>query len=173
MKAYVIRHSVREQPEDFAEAEEGDPEAELTEEGEEIAKSLGQWMADNGEVPSVLYVSPTVRAHQTAEHIVNSISDAGYVPPDVKTDSGIGPFQSIKGLLDKCCEKDEKRVGIISHRGSIKNGLQAMAHDADDAQRVDSPAMGEMRVLKVKRGSGKWSEKQRVRPSDLGHSDNY
>lgn len=174
MKLYVIRHSVRETPEDFNEAEEGDPEAELTPEGEEIATALGQWMADNDEVPSLLVASPTVRAHQTAEHVARAIAEAGFVPPDIKTDVGIGPFQSIRALVQGLGADDEKKgVAIVSHRGSIVNGLRALNVDNGEDQKVDSPAMGEMRVLKVKRKSGRWQEKQRVRPSDLGHSDHY
>lgn len=76
MKVYIIRHSVRETPDDFTEAEEGDPDAELTPEGEDIATNLGTWMAENDEIPSVLITSPTIRTHQTAEHIAKAIGDA-------------------------------------------------------------------------------------------------
>lgn len=176
MKLYLIRHSVREVPEDFSEAEEGDPEAELTPEGEEIATSLGEWMADNDEIPSKLIVSPTVRAQQTAEHIADAIREAGFAPPDIKTDVSIGPQQSIRGLVQKlAADKDSKGVGIISHRASIVQGLKQLGIDNNDRSKVDDPAMGEARIVKVKRGSGRWQEKRRVRPSDMGRgfADTY
>jgi phosphohistidine phosphatase SixA len=174
MRLYLIRHSIREPSEDFSEAEEGDPEAELTEDGEEIAKSLGQWMADSGEIPSVIYASPTVRTNQTAELIASTIGEAGFAAPDVKTDASVGPYQSIRGLIQKLAADDsQKRVAIVSHRGSIVNGLKALRIDNQEEGKVDNPAMGEMRVVKVKRGSGRWEEKQRVRPSDMGHVDQY
>ena len=174
MKLYLLRHSVREVPEDFSEAEEGDPEADLTPEGEEIASAMGQWMADNEEIPTRLIVSPTVRAHQTAEHIADAIGHAGFVPPEIVQDVSIGPQQSIRGLVQKlAADKSQKGVGIVSHRASIVNGLKALNVDNGDDGKVDSPAMGEMRIVKVKRGSGRWEEKQRVRPSDLGHPDTY
>jgi len=169
-----MRHSVRQTPEDFTEAEEGDPEAELTDEGEEIARSMGRWMADSGEIPSTLYVSPTVRTQQTAEHIADEIEQAGYQPPEIKTDVSVGPYQSIRGLVQKLADdKSSKGVGIISHKGPIVNGLKALNIDNGDDSKVDAPAMGELRVLKVRRGSKRWEEKKRVRPSDLGHSDHY
>lgn len=170
MRLYVIRHSVRETPDDFEEAEEGDPEAELTEEGEEIARSIGQWMAENDEIPTVIIASPAVRGQQTAELIAKEIEDAGFVPPDIKTDVGIGPHMSIRGaVLDQLKDDDAGRVAIVSHSQSIRNGLMQLG----DGEKPDPIAMGELRVMKVKRKSGKWQEKQRILPSDLGHGDHY
>lgn len=173
MKLYVIRHAVRETPDDFVEAEDGDPEAELTSEGEEIAQSVGEWMAENGEIPSVLVVSPTVRAQQTAEIIARAIEDSGFVAPAIKTDVGIGPGQSIRALVRKLGEDGAKAAGVVSHRAPIVNGLKALDVDNEAPRKVDNPAMGELRILKVKRKSGAWEEKARVRPSDLGHADSY
>ena len=45
MRIFLIRHATREVPEDFSDAEEGDPEAELTDEGKAIAESLGSAQA--------------------------------------------------------------------------------------------------------------------------------
>lgn len=170
MKFFIIRHSTRETPDDFEDAEEGDPEAELTEEGEQIAKSLGKYMADNDHIPSVLYASPTVRGQQTAQIIADQIDKAGYAAPDVKTDASIGPHMSIRGtVLKNLSDESAGSVGIISHRDSIRNGLQQLGK----GDKPDPMAMGEMRVLKVKRKSGKWQEEKRVLPSDLDHNDSY
>ena len=176
MKVFLVRHSVREKPDDFVEAEDGDPEAELTDEGEEIATALGEWMAENDEIPSVLVISPTVRAQQTADLICAAIKEAGFVPPTVKVDVGIGPGQSIRGLVLSLGGDDDARgVGIVSHRAPIVNGLKALDVDNKEQRKVDNPAMGELRILKVKRKSGAWEEKKRVRPSDLvrGFTDTY
>lgn len=174
MKLYLIRHSIRETPDDFSEAEEGDPEAELTEDGENLAKAVGEWMAENDEIPSTIIASPTVRASQTADHIASAIKDAGFVAPDIKTDVSVGPFQSIRGVVQKLADDDsQKGVAIVSHRGTIVNGLKALDVDNEDRRKIDDPAMGELRIMKVKRGSKRWEEKSRVRPSDLGFSDTY
>ncbi len=174
MKLYVIRHSVRETPDDFSEAEEGDPDAELTPEGEEIAKALGDWMAENDEIPSILIASPTVRTHQTAERIVEAIEGAGFAAPAIKTDVSVGPNQSVRGLIRRLSDDDsQKRIGIVSHRGPIVNGLKALALDNGEQIKIDDPAMGELRILNVKRGSRRWTEEMRIRPSDLGLSDHY
>lgn len=176
MRVYLIRHSVREVPENFSEAEEGDPDAELTPEGEATADALGEHMADNDMVPSRIIHSPTVRAQQTAERIADAIKSAGFVPPELSQDTSIGPQQSIRGLLQKlAADEGAKGVAIVSHRATIVNGLKQLGIDNGDRQKVDDPAMGELRVVKVKRGSGRWTEKARVRPSDLGRglADNY
>lgn len=174
MKLYVIRHSVREEPKDFSHAEDGDLEAELTDEGIELAAAMGQWMADNDEIPNVLITSPAVRTLQTAEEIVRSITEAGYIAPDIQTDVTIGPKMSIRGLVQRLAvDKSQKRIAIVSHHESIENGLKALLVDNGDEPHVDMPAAAEMRVLKVDRDSGAWKEKQRVRPSDLGLADHY
>ncbi len=176
MKLYVIRHSIRETPDDLIEAEDGDPQADLTPEGEELATALGEWMAEHEEIPSVLLVSPTVRAEQTAKLIAAAIEDAGFAAPEIKTDVGIGPGQSIRALALKLAGDDEKKgVGIVSHRAPIVNGLKALDVDNSEQRKVDDPAMGEMRVLKIKRKNGAWEEKRRVRPSDhvKGFPDTY
>jgi phosphohistidine phosphatase SixA len=173
VRIYVIRHSIRETPDDFSEAEEGDPDAELTPEGQDIADALGKWMADNDEIPTRIVASPTVRTSQTAERMAKAIAAEGFVAPDVESDVGIGPFQSIRALVLKLGADGAKRVAIVSHRGSIVNGLKALAVDNDADANVDNPAMGELRSYDVKRKSGRWSERARVRPGDLGFSEHY
>ena len=173
MRVHLIRHSVREVPEDFTEDQEGDPEAELTPEGAEIADGLGQWMAEHDEVPSVIFVSATVRAHQTAERVAKAMKAGGFAAPEIVEDVGIGPGQSVRSLILKAGADGLKDVAIVSHRASIVSGLKALNVDNEDDSKVDAPAMGELRTLKVKRKSGRWQESNRVRPSDLGHSDNY
>jgi phosphohistidine phosphatase len=171
MRLLLIRHSTRETPDDFEDAEEGDPEAELTDEGREIAKSLGEWMSENDEIPGTIIASPAVRAQQTAEIIAEAIKDAGFAEPSIKTDVGVGPHMSIRGCVMEClADESADKVAIISHKGSIQAGLQNLGKDSDKPTPM---AMGEARILKIKRKSGKWEEKQRVLPSDLGHDDSY
>jgi phosphohistidine phosphatase SixA len=173
MKLYVMRHAPREPSDDFTEAEEGDPEAEITAEGRLIATAMGEWMVDNDEIPTCIYASDAVRTQQTAELVVQAIADKGFAAPEIKTDVGIGPYMSIRGLVLKLAGNDSKRVAIVSHQQSIKSGLRALNVDNDDSQKPDPHAAGEIRVLNVKRKTGKWAEECRVRPSDLGFDDVY
>jgi len=171
MRVYIIRHSVRESPEDFEDAEEGDPEAELTEEGEAIAHAVGQWMAEHDEIPTVILASPTVRGQQTAHMIAEAIEDAGYVAPEVQTDAMIGPHMSIRGTLLKVgADEAMEKVALVSHRGAIQEGLRQLDKDGTKPTPM---SMGELRVVKVKRKTGRWEEKERVLPSDLGFGDTY
>ncbi len=173
MKLYVARHAPREPSEDFSDAEEGDPDAKITDEGELIAAAVGEWLAREDEIPTVIYAGPTVRTQQTAELIAKAIKDEGFVPPEVKTDVSIGPYMSIRGLVLKLAEDGEKRVMIVTHQQTIKAGLRALNVDNDDPGKPDPYAAGEVRALDVKRKTGKWTEDKRVRPSDLGFSDVY
>jgi phosphohistidine phosphatase SixA len=173
VRIYVVRHAEREVPKDIVDAEDGDPDAELTPEGREVASGLGAWMAENEEIPATIYASPAVRTQETAELICKAIEEAGFVAPQIKTDVGIGPHQSIRSLVYKLGAEETNSVAIVSHRETIHNGLQALLVDNEDSAALDPQAMGEMRLLKVKRKSGRWKEKSRVRPSDFGFPDNY
>jgi len=170
MRLFLIRHSTREVPEDFSDAEEGDPEAELTDEGKAIAESLGEWMAENELVPQAMLVSPTVRAQQTADLVADKLEAAGFVRPTMKTDVSIGPHMSIRGaVMGLLKDESAEDVAIVSHNDTIRNGLVQLG-------KGDKPtpmAMGEMRELKIKRKSGKWEEKSAILPSDLGHAESY
>ena len=171
MKLFIARHAPREPSEDFTDAEEGDPEADITDEGRLIATGMGEHLAEQGEIPSVIYASETVRAQQTAELIAEAIKDAGYDPPEVKVDFSIGPQMSIRGLVLKLGADGAKKAMIVSHQQTIRTGLQALNVDNGEGEKPDPHAAGEVRVYDVKRKSGKWSERSRVRPSDIGFPD--
>lgn len=167
MRLYLVRHS---QPEPDGPDDEDDPE--LSKAGVKIATALGEWMVDKDEVPTRLIVSPTMRTMQTAEVIVKAIEDGGMLPPEVQQDVGIGPHMSIRGaVLRVAQDKSMVRVGIVSHHESIEHGLRVL--NLDGSIHHDIFAEGEMRIVRVKRGSGKWKEHRRVPPSDLGYEDAY
>lgn len=180
MKVFILRHAIREDGEEGG-IDDGDPDAELTPEGEEIAHAVGKWMAEKEEIPTVLFVSPTVRTQQTAECICAEIESAGFVPPVIKTDVSIGPGMSIRGgILAAASDKSLGRVGFVSHHESIAAGLRELGRAKDGtpenpapSPHLDQLAMGELRIVNVKRKSGKWEEQRRVLPSDLGLADHY
>ena len=173
MKIYLLRHAPRETPRDVADMADGDPEAELTPEGELIATAVGEWLVEHDEIPSAVYASDAVRTQQTAELVVKAIADGGFAAPEVQTDVSIGPHMSIRGLLLKLAEKGAKKVLFVTHREVIDMGLKAIDADTGNAKHADTFASGELRILDVKRKDGRWSERKRVRPSDLGFDDVY
>jgi phosphohistidine phosphatase SixA len=170
-----MRHAPREVPTDVAEMEDGDPAAELTPEGALIATAMGEWLAEKGEIPSVIYASDAVRTQMTAESVAKAIEDAGFVAPKVKTDVGIGSHKSIRALILKVGANGEKKVMLVSHKETIMMGLKALEVDNNDnkAEKPDPHAAGEIRIYDVKRKNGNWSEDKRVRPSDIGFDDVY
>lgn len=174
MKLYLMRHAPREPVGDFADAKLGDPEAPLTDEGELVATGMGEWLAQNDYVPTLIVAATSVRTQQTADLVVAALKDAGFDPPDVKNDVTIESFQSIRGLVLKLAgDATKKRVMLISHHETIRFGLKALQVDNQTAEDIDAFAMGEIRCVGVKRKNGQWDEVWRVRPSDLGFVDVY
>lgn len=173
MKLYVMRHAPREPSADVLAEEDGDPEADLTDEGRLIATGMGEHLAEQEEIPTTIYASPTVRTQQTADLIARAIEEAGFDPPEVKVDLTIGPMMSIRGLVLKFGESGVKKALIVSHHESIAMGLQALNVDNGESEKPDQYAAAEIRTYDVKRKSGRWTERSRVRPSDIGFSDTY
>ena len=175
MKLYLQRHAPREPSGDFADSKLGDPEAALTDEGELVATGMGEWMAAQGYVPTLVVAASSVRTQQTADLVVAALKDAGFSPPDITTDVTIESFQSIRGLVLKLgADETKKRVLIVSHHETIRFGLKALVVDnGEDGEDIDPFAMGEIRCVDVKRKNGQWAEVWRVRPSDLGFVDVY
>lgn len=168
MRLYLVRHSV---PDDGS-PEEDDDDPALTDEGRIIAEAVGQWMVDNDEVPSVLIASPTMRTQETAEAIQKTIREAGLSEPDILTDASIGPHMSIRGSVLKLAnDRGMKRAAIVSHHESIEHGLRVL--NLEPWIHLDIFAQGELRILKVDRDDGSWTEKTRVSPSDLALDDHY
>lgn len=177
MRVYLVRHSQR--ADDDEPTANGDPDAELTQDGEKQARALGRWMADRDQIPTIVIASPAVRTQETAEAIVDEIEQAGFAAPKILTDVGIGPHMSIRGaVLNAAADKSMTRVCIVSHHESISSGLRELLRRSDGTERRVSPhldqmAMGELRILKVKRKNGIWDERRRLLPSDLELVDYY
>lgn len=161
MRVYVVRHSV---PDD-TDPDNQDPP--LTDEGEEIAKALAQWMLDKGELPNSIYASPKLRTQRTAEILRDAFG-----LPDVTLKGSINSNQSIRKLVNKLAtDKSVTRPLIVSHHETIEHGMRVL--NLDPWVHLDSFAMGELRILKVDRDDGSWKEHRRVMPSDLGQWDHY
>jgi len=166
MRTYVIRHGDDGTSGALGDkTEEEDPE--LTDEGRQTIEKLAEWMLENDEVPNEIHASPMTRAQQTAELLAEKLG-----LPGVKTDLSIGPDMSLRSAIMRFAGNDDKkRIAIVSHHHTIRTGLRAL--DPEQKTIADSPAMGEMRILKVDREDGRWKEKARIRPSDLGQLDRY
>jgi broad specificity phosphatase PhoE len=167
MRVYVIRHG-----DDGSSGANGsdrieDEDPDLTPEGRDTIDKLAEWMLENNEVPNIIYASPMSRTQQTAELLASRLG-----VPVVKTDVSVGPDMSIRGRIKELAADDDvSRPAIVSHNQSIRTGLRAL--DQANKSVADSPAMGELRIIKVDREDGTWKEKNRVRPSDLGQMDRY
>ncbi|WP_225448397.1 histidine phosphatase family protein [Streptacidiphilus sp. P02-A3a] len=65
-----------------------DADLSLTALGRSQAEALGRWIAARGEgpLPQSLWVSPYLRAQETAEVVLATLDDAGLPLPDIRTD---------------------------------------------------------------------------------------
>jgi phosphohistidine phosphatase SixA len=165
MRVFLVRHGVPEEG-DY----DVDDDPSLSDEGQEIVEAIAAWMIDEDEVPNVIIASPMSRTQETADILRDAFTKAGYVIPAVKSDVSIGPKMSIKGLIQSIAKDDDMtRVMLVSHHETIASGMRVL----DRPDHPDPMAMGELRILKVKRDDGSWKEKERVLPSDVGQSDHY
>lgn len=164
MKILLVRHS-------FAgdETDEQDPDRKLTPEGVQIVKDLATWMSNAGEVPNSLFTSPAPRARQTASVLHREL---GLLKPRVEDGLGPNKGSSLASVLRRIAIDDRlKRVAIVSHHDTIEHSLAALNEDKPtDLERM---AMGELRILKLDRDTGRWSEKDRILPSELGNEDHF
>ena len=166
MKCYVIRHvDAGETIEDDLAADEARP---ITAEGAATAKRLATWMAENDEIPTVIYAAPDVRAMQTAKILQKELG-----LPRVKPEAGLNDdaAHSMRPVMKRMAAAGEKRVALVSHHAAIISGLRAL--NEMKIPEIDPYAKGELRILKVDRDTGEWEEKKIVRPSDLGGEDDY
>jgi phosphohistidine phosphatase SixA len=166
VKTFLVRHSVP----DYEPDEDGNVPTDppLTDEGRKIVEKLGEKMQSDGDIPCCIYASPKLRCQETAEILRDAFG-----LDDVKTVPSIDSEQSIRGLVLKLAGKGRKGPMIVSHHETIAHGLRTLPDKAATEVHADMFAQGEMRKIKVDGKSGKWKEKSRTLPSDLGNEDHY
>lgn len=165
MKILVVRHG-------FAgdETDKEDPDRKLTPEGREDVRALAVWLEKYNEIPSCIYSGPRVRCVETAKILQTELG-----LPKVELEDGLGPGKgnSLAQVVKRLASNRRlKRIAIVSNHDAIDEGLRALDLIEHEIQ-FDRIAMAELRILDVKRKSGKWEEKLRVMPSDLGGEDRY
>ena len=165
MKLFVVRHSVPEGGDDYAE----DPDPPLSKEGREIAAALGKWMLEAEVLPNFIWVSPKLRTQETAEIIRDAI---GLPDEFVEIKGSMDSDMSIRKMVLKAArDKGVTRLMIVSHHESIEHGLRVL--NLEPWIHLDMFAQGELRQLEVDREDGTWKEHLRMMPSDLGMKDHY
>jgi phosphohistidine phosphatase SixA len=193
VKLFVARHC-------WAGDSVSDPKKErerpLKPEGIAIATAMAQEMADQDEIPSVVFASPLVRAQQTADIYgkilglqVSIIDDlAPNRPMDYQLlglmgagdlrrfmvlghhDNATPAFNSFGGKMAKEKRPDDDQIRTdLGYRDSSTPG------DNNDNPKAKGDwvplVMGEVRRLRIDRVTGKWKVKWRLRPSDIGMRD--
>jgi len=109
MQIFVMRHG---QAESVAAS---DALRALTEEGVKEAKATGRWLLANSQRFDCIFVSPYLRAQQTADAVISQLSDVG----KRQTLSLITPEDSPKAVhdyLDGVCAKAQyQSILLVSH----------------------------------------------------------
>lgn len=171
MRLYLVRHG---EPEDGDEYETN-PDPPLSEKGREVVGALAQWMLEKDEVPSVIWASPMLRTQETAE-----ILREAFGLPTVDTKGSMGPQASIRKMVLKAAQdRSLTRVMLVSHHETLEHGLRVL--NLEPRVHLDSFAMGELRIMKIRRKDGSWKGggdnddpyHRRIPPSDLGFADKY
>lgn len=166
LTVWFVRHG-------YAGAPQRDPAAErdrpLTPEGVAEAKAVAAELrrvigAGKEPAPAVIFSSFLERALATADFIGKAIG----VPVQRLDELGPSfplwtPFEEFRG------DKRHDDIMLVGHHDNIEPLLVEL--NGLDPKELDPFVTAEVRRLKVKRGSGKWREKYRLRPSDLGLPD--
>ena len=102
MQVYLVRH---------ADAAPGDPDAlrELTEEGREQARRLGERLRDEDVQPDVVLTSPLLRARQTGTLLARATGTT------TEADERIGPGATADGVKEAVAGRGE-RVVVVGHQ---------------------------------------------------------
>ncbi|MCW8834551.1 MAG: phosphohistidine phosphatase SixA [Colwellia sp.] len=93
----------------------------LTTLGEFEAKKMGQWLANTQFNEIEILVSPYLRAQQTCEQVVKSLTEKGLVPTEVKTIDFITPdgdVQQTHDFIDGFIEDSSNEIKamlLVSH----------------------------------------------------------
>jgi len=156
-RVYLLRHG------DAGATIAGDPAADdarsLSPEGRAQIERLAEWMDENGEEPSEVYACPLPRTMETAKIVAKQFG------LKVQPQTGLREARAGRGVITNALGDDAvSRPLFVTHDHVIVDALEALG---DDGERVDVPAKGELRILKMKRKSGEWKEKRRILPSDL------
>jgi phosphohistidine phosphatase len=109
MQIFVMRHGQAEAIAPF------DSLRALTEEGGKEAEIAGQWLLVNSQAVDCVFVSPYVRAQQTADAVIGQLSSVGRR----KTLSFITPEDSPKAVHDYldavCTDEQYQSILLVSH----------------------------------------------------------
>ena len=120
MNILIMRHG---EAETFAPS---DVERNLTENGRQQAQKAGQYIGGLSLCFDQVWVSPFIRAQQTADGVLASLSDFKR-----KTLDFLVPEISPSLVIDQLAESDFENVLIVSHQPLV-SALVGMLEDADD-----------------------------------------
>jgi phosphohistidine phosphatase len=117
VRVYLCRH---------AQAAPGDPDElrELTPEGVEQARALGQLLAELEEPPRLVLTSPLVRARQTAAEIARAVRIEAVV------EHALGPGATAEGLATTLSGLGRGPVATVGHQPDCSEIAQdILGHD--------------------------------------------
>jgi len=117
VRVYLCRH---------AQAAPGDPDdlRELTSEGVEQARALGQLLAELEEPPRLVLTSPLVRARQTAAEIARAVR------VDVQVEEALAPGATAEGLAAALAGRGRGPVATVGHQPDCSEiANEILGHD--------------------------------------------
>ncbi|WP_286233159.1 phosphohistidine phosphatase SixA [Thalassotalea sediminis] len=123
MKLYVMRHG------QASTRATSDAERELTEKGHLEAQCMAKWLNKNGVVIDQVFVSPFVRAQQTANTLVAALNHSA----PLKTIDSITPAGDavdVHDYIDGICEAEKlENVLIVSHMPLVSYLVEELTFD--------------------------------------------
>lgn len=137
MKLIVMRHGEAE-----ANSPQGDAGRALTDIGHQQTRRAGQILAEEGVVVDALWVSPYLRARQTAENVQQSLEVASQ-----RVVEDLTPEASVPTLVDAIAGCRHDTLMLVSHQPLVGSLLAALS--GQDPRTVPMMATASMVLLQA------------------------
>lgn len=146
MKLYLLRHA------SAADIAPSDAARELTAEGREEARIVGAALAKLGVIPARVFVSPLLRARQTAELAAHTLGFSGTIESADEL-LNHASTEAVLRMLGRCGDASE--VLLVGHMPSLAEHLAALigAKDADGLP-FGKAGIACVRLDRIRMGSG-------------------
>jgi len=121
MELYLIRHGIAEEHQPKLK----DEERQLTKEGKQKTEAVAQQLIKLGLQFDLILTSPLVRAHQTAEILINAgvsskLEESDHLSPDGNINNWLTDWLKTKNYLAKT------RLGLVGHEPNLSNWAEIL-----------------------------------------------
>jgi phosphohistidine phosphatase len=117
IQVYLIRHGIAADPQDY----ERDEDRPLTETGRQKTQAIAQRLKELNLQFDEISTSPLVRAHQTAEILLEAD-----LAPQLTVSKFLAPMGSFRNWLDQVQTLDRKTLALVGHEPDLSQWAELL-----------------------------------------------